>query len=206
MTSPDDSAAVETFWRWWSGRYREVLARAVDDGRVGEVIDPLVVRLRKVHPNLVADLRLGAAGPGETPRIALVIDALGPVPDGLVEQVLAAAPEPDERWDYGTGDAPIPDPRELVLRAGERNVDLARMVVGLALDPDEMMLELAVHHPDLGELSIEQQNYVASTALNAVAGHAPPQRYRATIRLARRPPDGAMDLAELRERLAALES
>lgn len=204
MSSSDD--AIEAFWRWWSGRYRDTLARAIDEGRVAGVVDPLFARLRKVHPNLVADLRLGTASPGETPPYALVIDANEEVPEGLIERMLAAAPAADDRWEYGTGEAPVPDPRTLVLSAGEHTVDLARMVVGMALDPDEMALELAVYHPDLAELPVEQQDYVASTALNAVAGHSPPRRYRAKLRLARKPPDGAMDLARLREELAALEA
>ncbi len=206
MSTHDDAAAIEAFWRWWNRLYRAALTRAIDEGRVDDVADPLFARLRKIHPNLTADIRLGAAGPGQTPQIALLIDARDEVPRGLVERVLAAAPEPDERWVYGTGDGPIPDPRELVLPVGDRTVDLARMVVGMALDPDEMALELSVYHPDLDELPVEQQDYVASTALNAVAGHSPPRAYRATMRLARKPPDDAMDLARLREKLAALEA
>jgi hypothetical protein len=49
VTVPDN-AAVDAFWRWWSGQYREVLAEAVEGQRVGEVIEPLLARLHKVHP------------------------------------------------------------------------------------------------------------------------------------------------------------
>lgn len=204
VTLPD-GAAVDAFWRWWSGRYREVLAEAVDERRVGEVIDPLFARLRRVHPNLVCDLRLGASAPGTKPRIALVIEARGEVPEGLVEQLLAAAPAPDDRWEYGSMNIPITDPREIELSAGERTIDLARMLVGMQVDPDEMVVNLAVYHPELAEVSAEQQDFVARTALNAVAGHNPPRRYRAKLRLTRRAPEDAVDLAELRMRLAALE-
>ncbi len=203
--SVPDGAAVDEFWRWWSGRYRDVLAEAVDDQRVGEVIEPLIARLRKLHPNLGFDLRLGVAAPGTKPRIALVIEAREGVPEGLVQQLLAAAPVPDDRWDYGSMNIPITDPRELELQAGERTIDLARMLVGMQVDPDEMVVHLAVYHPELAEVSPEQQDFVARTALNAVAGHAPPRRYRTKLRLARREPGDAVDLAELRIRLADLE-
>ncbi|HYZ07428.1 MAG TPA: hypothetical protein VE709_02300 [Pseudonocardiaceae bacterium] len=204
MTVPDD-AAVDAFWRWWSGRYREVLAEAVDEQRVAEVIEPLLTRLHKVHPNLGCDLRLGVSAPGTKPRIALVIDARGEVPDGLVKQLLAAAPTRDDRWDYGSMNIPITDPRELELQAGERTIDLARMSVGMQIDPDEMVVHLAVYHPELAEVSAEQQHFVVRTALNAVAGHAPPRRYRTKLRLTHREPGDAVDLAELRVRLADLE-
>lgn len=208
VTVPDDAvadaAAVDAFWRWWSGRYREVLAEAVDEQRVAEVIEPLLARLRKVHPNLVCDLRLAASPPGTKARIALVIEAGGEMPEGLVKQLLAAAPESDDRWDYGSMNIPITDPRELVLTAGERTIDLARMLVGMQVDPDEMVVHLAVYHPELTEVSAEQQDFVTRTALNAVAGHNPP-RYRTKLRLTGRAPEDAVDLAELRMRLADLE-
>lgn len=200
-----DDAAVDAFWRWWSGRYRDVLAEAVDERRVGEVIEPLLARLRKVHPNLVCDLRLAASPPGTKPRIALVVEAGGEVPEGLVKQLLAAAPVPDDRWDYGSMNIPITDPRELQLPVGERTIDLAQMLVGMQVDPDVMVVNLAVYHPELSEVSAEQQDFVARTALNAVAGNAPPRRYRTKLRLTRRAPEDAVDLAELRMRLADLE-
>jgi len=196
---------VDAFWRWWSGRYREVLAEAVDEQRVGDVIEPLVTRLRKVHPNLHFDLRLGVAAPGTKPRFALVIEERGEVPEGLVKQLLAAAPRPDDRWDYGSMNIPITDPRAVELPMGERTIDLARMRVGMQINPDEMVVHLAVYHPELAEVSTEQQDFVARTALNAVAGNAPPRRYRTKLRLTRREPEDAVDLAELRMRLADLE-
>ena len=72
---------------------------------------------------------------------------------------------------------PITDPRTLELQAGERTIDLARMLVGMQIDPDEMVVHIAVYHPELAAVSAEQQHFVVRTALNAVAGHNPPRRY-----------------------------
>lgn len=200
VTQPGDDTieAIETFWRWWSRRYRDVLASAVTEGRVREVIDPLFARLQKVHPNLTADLR-----PGTRARVTLVIYCRGECPDGLIEQVLANAPEPDEQWEYGP-DEPVDDPRVLKLPAGEQTIDLERMQVGVQVDEDDEVIDLAVFHPDLAQLAPRLQDHVADTALNAAVGHDPPQRYSAQLRLTREPEPGALDLAELRERLAGL--
>ncbi|MGH3978187.1 MAG: hypothetical protein ACRDRZ_04170 [Pseudonocardiaceae bacterium] len=195
-----DVPAVDAFWRWWSGRYREVLGAAIDEDRVEEVVAPLFARLGKVHPELICDLR-----PGATSRVALVIGARGECPEDLVVQLLAAAPEPDEQWEYGPADAPIADPRVLTLKAGDRSIDLARMQVGLQVDDEEMVAALDVYHPELGDLPAEHRDSVATTALNAVAGHAPPLRHRTRLRLTCTPPEGAVDLAELRVRLADLD-
>lgn len=194
----DRAEAIGTFWRWWSGRYRDVLAGAITEHRVRDVIDPLFARLTRVHPYLGADLQ-----PGTDARVRLVIQDRGGAPEGLVEQVLAAAPEPDAYWEYGP-DEPISDPRVLNLPAGQRTIDLARMRVGVQLDEAEKVVDLAVSHPDLATLPPQLQDHVANTALNAVAGHDPPERYRARLRLVREPEADALDLAELREYLAKL--
>lgn len=200
VTHPD-AATVRSFWSWWSGRFRDYLTEAVDEDRVEQVADPLVARLRKVHPNLIFDLR-----PGATARLALVIGSDGSCPDAVVEQVLAAAPEPDERWEYGPAAAPVPDPRDLALRAGDRSIDLARMRVEMHVDDRRLELELSVYHPELAEVTDEHRDSVVATALNLVAGHAPPLRHRVTRRLTCTPLDDGLDLAELRERLAELDT
>ncbi len=196
----DAGEAVDAFWSWWSDRFREYLTTAIAEDRVEQVADPLSARLRKVHPNLVFDLR-----PGTNARIALVIGSDGNCPDAVVEQLLASAPEPDEKWEYGRADAPIPDPRDLSLKAGDRTIDLARMRVGMHVDDLRLELELAVYHPELAELPEEQRESVVTTALNVVAGHAPPLRHRARRSATCTPPEDGLDLAELRERMAELD-
>ncbi|MPZ66408.1 MAG: hypothetical protein GEU83_13150 [Pseudonocardiaceae bacterium] len=194
------AVAVETFWSWWYDRFREYLTNAIVENRVEQVIDPLSARLRKVHPNLIFDLR-----PGTNGRIALVIGSDGKCPDALVDQVLASAPEADEKWEYGPADDPIPDPRELSLKAGDRNIDLARMRVAMHVDDARLELELEVYHPELADIPELERESVVTTALNVVAGHAPPLRHRARRSVTCTPPEDGLDLAELRERMAALD-
>ncbi len=196
----DAAAAVDSFWSWWSERFRDYLTNAIVENRVEQVIDPLSARLRKVHPNLIFDLR-----PGTNGRIALVIGSDGKCPDAVVEQVLASAPEPDEKWEYGPADAPIPDPREVSLKAGDRNIDLARMQVAMRVDDARLELELEVYHPELAEIPEQERESVVTTALNVVAGHAPPLRHRAKRSVTCTPPEDGLDLAELRERMADLD-
>lgn len=208
MTRPEsgtvgtvDAEAVDSFWSWWSERFREYLTSAISEDRVEQVADPLAARLRKVHPNLVFDLRPGTAG-----RIALVVGSDGGCSDDVVTQLLAAAPVPDEKWEYGRADAPVADPRELALKAGDRSIDLAQMRVGMHVDDLRLQLGLEVYHPELGELPEQQRESVVSTALNLVAGHAPPLRHRARRWVTCDPPENGLDLVELRERMAELDT
>lgn len=196
----DAAVAVDSFWSWWTDRFREYLTTAIAEDRVEQVAAPLSARLRKVHPNLVFDLR-----PGTNARIALVIGSDGNCPNAVVEQLLAAAPESDEKWEYGRADAPIPDPRGLSLKAGDRTIDLAQMRVGMHVDDLRLELALEVYHPELAELPEEQRESVVTTALNVVAGHAPPLRHRARRSVTCTPPEDGLDLAELRKRMAELD-
>ena len=97
------SAAIAAFWQWWPG-VRDQLDAGIRDGSVRAHAEMIGKKVDAIHGDLEWELT-----PGRTATHALVVTSAGnPGLRAVAARWLAAAPQPDDLWEYH--DIRIADP------------------------------------------------------------------------------------------------
>ncbi|WP_158887452.1 hypothetical protein [Amycolatopsis anabasis] len=195
----DPAAAAAGFWRRWSELLPEISA-ALGDREPRRVEHELCEAVALVHPDLHFSLERG-----QQAVYALVVTgqedpALRPYTDAWK----AAAPDEDPIWEYHDSVPPVPDPAEVTVNLGEHRISLADVRVAAQVDEAEAVVDVAVHHPRLGELEEAARRAMTFLPLDAALGERLAGERLRRVETAESEPAGAISLLELRELVRGL--
>ncbi|MGH3449947.1 MAG: hypothetical protein ACRDQW_04310 [Haloechinothrix sp.] len=199
---PDDpEAAAAEFWRRWHDVLPEISAALGDrePQRVEHVLCELVACL---HPDLQFSLDRG-----ERAIYSLVISGqedpeLRPYTDAWK----AASPNEDAIWEYHDSVPAVPDPGGVVVNLGEHRIALADVRVVAQVDDEESVVDVAVHHPALGELAESARAAMTFLPLDAALGERLAGERLRRVEAALREPDNTVSLLEFRELVRGLDA
>ncbi|WP_031465244.1 hypothetical protein [Sciscionella sediminilitoris] len=194
VPEPDVTPLAARFWRRWELLQPEVSA-ALGDGRPGRFENVLCEVVAELHPNL--DF---AVEQGQRAMYALVLTgkedpALRPYTDAWK----AAAPPDDHVWEYHDHVPPVPDPDGVTVNIGAHRIALADVRIAALIDETEGVVDVAVHHPLLGELSEASRANMTFLPLEATLGERRAAEYLGRVETALTEPRGAITLRALRE-------
>jgi len=197
---PDDpAAAASRFWGWWSDTLPDISA-ALGDGTPQRIERDLAAAVAELHPNLQVSLERG-----QRAVYALVVSgqedpALRPFTDAWK----AAAPPEDAIWEYHDSVPPVPDPTGVTVNLGPRSLALADVRVAARVDEVEGVVDVAVHHPLLGELDAQMRAAMTFLPLEATLGERLAAERLRRVETADREPAGAITLLQLRDLVRGL--
>jgi hypothetical protein len=164
--TPDSSAGIEEFWRWWAAEGATLTASSIEERDPERVVAPLSQRIQAVHPGLAWEL-----GAGTSARHLLVVSPEG---DATIRAVarrwLRSAPAPDATWEYADLRQPALDVTSIVLGIGDRK--LAFDDLRVAARRTGHRFDVTMHHPAFPDLPEEARSQVAFLALDATLGEA----------------------------------
>jgi hypothetical protein len=114
---------------------------------------------------------------------------------------LAAAPDPDQVWDYAASRPAVPD---LVLRFGDTEVDVASTTV--AVTAHRSTVDVQLYHPALAALPHAARMQAAFLLLDQLLGEVAVEIWVGVIEVASGPPPEAVPLIDLVAQVEALRS
>ncbi|WP_216215749.1 hypothetical protein [Amycolatopsis aidingensis] len=190
----DPEAAAAAFWRQWFELLPQVNA-ALGDREPQRVEHELCRAVALVHPDLHFSLERG-----QRAVYALVVS--GQEDPGLrpyTDAWKAAAPAEDAIWEYHDSVPPVPDPTEVTVNLGAHRIPLAEVRVVAQVDPAESVVDVAVHHPLLGELEQAARQAMTFLPLDATLGERLAAERLRRVETAEAEPTGTISLLELRD-------
>ncbi|MCP2247004.1 hypothetical protein [Lentzea aerocolonigenes] len=194
---PNAEEAALRFWERWF-ELVPVVSAALGDGEPHRVEDELQELVRAMHPDLVFSLEQGHMA-----MYALVITGqedprLRPYTDAWIK----AAPPADMVWEFHNSVPPVPDPTEVVVNLGEVKVRLGDYRVVAQVDGD--VVDVAVYHPALAELTERQRQTMTFLPLDVTLGERLAGERLRRVETAQLEPEGTISLLELRSLVRTL--
>lgn len=194
---PNAEEAALRFWERWF-ELVPVVSAALGDGEPHRVEDELQELVRALHPDLVFSLEQGHMA-----MYALVITGqedprLRPYTDAWIE----AAPPADMVWEFHDSVPPVPDPTEVVVNLGEVKMRLGDYRVVAQVDGD--VVDVAVYHPALAELTDRQRQTMTFLPLDVTLGERLAGERLRRVETAQLEPEGTISLLELRSLVRTL--
>ena len=192
--APEQPARLaERFWQRWYDMLPEIAA-ALGDREPHRVEHRLCELVADVHPELHFALDRGRRS-----IYALVVSgqedpALRPYTDAWK----AAGPPDDAIWEYHDSVPPVPDPTQVTVNLGEHRMSLADVRVVVQVDTEEGVVDVAVHHPRLGDLDEAAQKAMTFLPLDATLGERVAAERLRRVETAPTEPEGTIGLLELR--------
>jgi hypothetical protein len=188
---PNADEAARRFWERWF-ELVPVVSAALGDGEPHRVEDELKFLVEGLHPDLVFSLEQGHMA-----MYALVVTGqedprLRPYTDAWIK----AAPPADMVWEFHDSVPPVPDPTEVVVNLGEVKMRLGDYRVVAQVDGD--VVDVAVYHPALSELSDQQRQTMTFLPLDVTLGERLAGERLRRVETAQLEPEGTISLLELR--------
>ncbi|MGW6936568.1 hypothetical protein ACWGE0_41395 [Lentzea sp. NPDC054927] len=188
---PNAEEAAQRFWERWF-ELVPVVSAALGDGEPHRVEDELKDLVRELHPDLMFSLEQGHMA-----IYALVITGqedprLRPYTDAWIN----AAPPSDMVWEFHDSVPPVPDPTEVIVNLGEVRMRLGDYRVVAQVDGD--VVDVAVYHPALAELSDQQRQTMTFLPLDVTLGERLAGERLRRVETAQLEPEGTISLLELR--------
>ncbi|GAB3487437.1 hypothetical protein [Amycolatopsis cihanbeyliensis] len=190
----EPEAAAAAFWRQWFALLPQVNA-ALGDREPQRIEHELCRAVALVHPDLHFSLERG-----QRAVYALVVS--GQEDPGLrpyTDAWKAAAPEEDAIWEYHDSVPPVPDPTEVTVNLGAHRIPLGEVRVVAQVDQAEAVVDVAVHHPLLGELEEAARQAMTFLPLDATLGERLAAERLRRVETAEAEPSGTISLLELRD-------
>ncbi|MET9225073.1 hypothetical protein [Lentzea sp. NPDC003310] len=188
---PNAEEAAQRFWERWF-ELVPVVSAALGDGEPHRVEDDLRDLVSSLHPDLVFSLEQGHMA-----MYALVVTGqedprLRPYTDAWID----AAPPSDMVWEFHDSVPPVPDPTEVVVNLGQVKVRLGDYRVVAQVDGD--VVDVAVYHPALADLSEERRQTMTFLPLDVTLGERLAGERLRRVETAELEPQGTISLLELR--------
>lgn len=198
---PDPRTLAERFWCGWQEMLPEIAA-ALGDREPARVENQLCDLVAGLHPELHFALERGqraiyalVLSGQEDPRLRPYTDAWK-----------AAAPPEDAIWEYHDAVPPVPDPTLVTVNLGEHRIALADVRVVAQVDEAEGVVDVAVHHPALGDLDEAARSAMTYLPLDAALGERLAAERLRRVETAETEPADTIDLLELRTIVRRLAS
>ena len=194
-------ARAERFWTRWAEQLPSV-SSALGDREPGRVENDLCELVAELHPDLHF-----ALDRGQRAVYALVISGqedpnLRPYTDAWK----AAAPQEDLIWEYHDSVPPVPDPNEVTVNLSGHAIRLADVLVVAQIDEAEHVVDVAVYHPELGELDQPGQQALTFLPLDATLGERVAGQRLRRVETALEKPENAISLIALRDLVDRLDT
>lgn len=188
---PNAAEAAESFWERWF-ELVPVVSAALGDGEPQRVEDDLRELVAGLHPDLMFSLEQGHMA-----MYALVVTGqedprLRPYTDAWI----AAAPPSDMVWEFHDSVPPVPDPTEVIVNLGDVRMRLGDYRVVAQVDGD--VVDVAVYHPALAELSDQHRQTMTFLPLDVTLGERLAGERLRRVETAQLEPEGTISLLELR--------
>ena len=194
---PNAAEAAQRFWERWF-ELVPVVSAALGDGEPHRVEAELKALVGGLHPDLVFSLEQGHLA-----MYALVITGqedprLRPYTDAWIE----AAPPSDMVWEFHDSVPPVPDPTEVIVNLGDVRMRLGDYRVVAQVDGD--VVDVAVYHPALAELTDHQRQTMTFLPLDVTLGERLAGERLRRVETAQLEPEGTISLMELRSLVRTL--
>lgn len=194
---PNAEEAAQRFWERWF-ELVPVVSAALGDGEPHRVEDELRDLVATMHPDLLFSLEQGHLA-----MYALVITGqedprLRPYTDAWI----AAAPPADMVWEFHDSVPPVPDPTEVIINLGDVRLRLGDYRIVAQVDGD--VVDVAVYHPALAELSDQQRQTMTFLPLDVTLGERLAGERLRRVETAQLEPEGTISLVELRSLVRTL--
>ncbi|MFI6096761.1 hypothetical protein ACIA8G_14465 [Lentzea sp. NPDC051213] len=194
---PSAQEAAERFWERWF-ELVPVVSAALGDGEPHRVEDELQELVAGLHPDLIFSLEQGHLA-----MYALVVTGqedprLRPYTDAWI----AAAPPTDMVWEFHDSVPPVPDPTEVIVNLGGVKLRLGDYRVVAQVDGD--VVDVAVYHPALAELTDQQRQTMTFLPLDVTLGERLAGERLRRVETAQLEPAGTISLLELRSLVRTL--
>ena len=201
VPDPDPETLAERFWCGWQEMLPEVAA-ALGDREPNRVEDQLCRLVAELHPRLHFTIDRG-----QRAIYALVVSGqedpeLRPYTDAWQ----AAAPPDDAIWEYHDSVPPVPDPTLVTVNLGAHRMALADVRVVAQVDDVAGVVDVAVHHPAMGELDQAALAAMTFLPLDATLGERLAGERLRRVETAVTEPAGTIGLLELRDLVRKLAS
>ena len=194
---PNAQEAAQRFWEQWY-EFVPVVSAALGDGDPHRVEDELGALVAELHPDLLFSLEQGHMA-----MYALVVTGqedprLRPYTDAWI----ASAPPSDMVWEFHDSVPPVPDPTEVIVNLGEVKMRLGDYRVVAQVDGD--VVDVAVYHPALAELTDQQRQTMTFLPLDVTLGERLAGERLRRVETAQLEPAGTISLLELRSLVRTL--
>lgn len=194
---PNAEEAAQRFWERWF-ELVPVVSAALGDGEPHRVEDDLKDLVSGLHPDLMFSLEQGHMA-----MYALVVTGqedprLRPYTDAWIN----AAPPSDMVWEFHDSVPPVPDPTEVIVNLGEVRMRLGDYRVVAQVDGD--VVDVAVYHPALAELSDQHRQTMTFLPLDVTLGERLAGERLRRVETAQLEPEGTISLLELRSLVRTL--
>lgn len=192
-STPAPDTAIAAFWQWWPGARGRVEA-AITSGEWGDLADQIGGLVDAIHPDLQWEFSRGVRA-----AHALVVSPVGRPPlRAVAARWVAAAPPPDETWEYQAARQPDPNAFEAQLQIGGAELALADLRYGFAVEAGRQLLDVTVHHPMFPALPDEVRGQISFLSLDWLLGEEGVERWIGAVEFGGAPPADAYPPAELR--------
>ncbi|GAB2768200.1 hypothetical protein [Amycolatopsis magusensis] len=200
QTVPEDpEAAAVAFWERWFELLPEISA-ALGDREPQRVEHELCQAVALVHPDLQFSLDRGQRAIYSLVLTGQEDPELRPYTDAWK----AAAPAEDAIWEYHDSVPPVPDPAEVTVNLGEHRIPLGEVRVVAQVDEAEQVVDVAVFHPLLAELTAESRKAMTFLPLDATLGERLAAERLRRVETAETEPAATITLVELRSLVRGL--
>lgn len=197
----ETAQAIAAFWAWWPS-VRPRLEVAIETGEYGDLGAEVTERVQAIDPGLAWELSAGRQAQHSlcvTPEGNATLRATS-------ERWFLAAPPADATWEFAAARQPMPNALSHRFELGGREVDLARLVVAIAVDDDRQVVDVAVHHPDFAAMDDRAKGTVSFLALDWLLGEDGVERWVGVVNPADDTPPDAIPMSALPGVVEALEA
>ncbi|HET9141342.1 hypothetical protein [Actinophytocola sp.] len=178
------------------------VAAALGDREPARVENQLCHLVAELHPRLHFALERG-----QRSIYALVVSGQeDPELRPFTDAWKAAAPPNDPIWEYHDSVPPVPDPTMVTVNLGPHRIALADVRVVAQVDEAAGVVDVAVHHPAMGELEPAARKAMTFLPLDATLGERLAAERLRRVETAVTAPAGTIDLLELRDLVRKLAS
>lgn len=193
MTS-NEPDAIDAFWTWWKANARQ-LADAIATRNLEPWATPISERVHAIHPRLVWEL-----GPGKQAQHHLCVAAAGdPVLRLTTEKWLAAAPAPDETWEYYPAKQRLEGVEGITIQVSDTLVPLDEFRILARVLPTRRLVDTTIYHPAFGTLAEDARVSLTFIFLDNLLGEDGVDSWVGAVELADACPDGALEPLAFRD-------
>ncbi|HEX6685579.1 MAG TPA: hypothetical protein VF062_22580 [Candidatus Limnocylindrales bacterium] len=157
--------AIAEFWRWWESA-RGDLDKAIRAGAPQPFVGVISEHVNAIHRELEWELT-----PGLAAHHGLIVTAAGrPELRATAARWLAAAPAPDETWEYHSVRRADPTVFESVIAFGDIKLEVDKVRYAFTVDDDRGHVDVMCYHPSFADVPEDLQAQVTYLTLDWLLG------------------------------------